>query len=82
MYRTQGKYFRPDEIRRIVLLLMETDLSLQEIAARMCCSRSAVAALNRKFQIRRYQGHRSHWVLESRAEARSATHDLKVCPKI
>jgi hypothetical protein len=29
----------------------------------MRCSRSAVAAINRKFQIRLYEGKRSHWSL-------------------
>jgi predicted DNA-binding protein YlxM (UPF0122 family) len=43
------------------MLLRDSDMSLREVADRMRCSRSAVAAINRKFQIRIYGGKRSHW---------------------
>jgi hypothetical protein len=61
MIRSQGKYFSKDEVGRIVMLLRESDMTLREIADRMRCSRSAVAAINRKFQIRVYSGKRSEW---------------------
>jgi hypothetical protein len=65
MIRSQGRYFTPEELKRILLLLKETDMTLSEIAARMQCSRSAVAAINRKFVVREYEGRRSHWVVTS-----------------
>lgn len=68
MFRSQGKCFTTEELQRIVVLLRETDLSLAEIAVRMQCSRSAVASVNRKFQVREYEGRRSHWVLAGEAE--------------
>ncbi len=61
MIRSQGRYFSQGELNRIVLLLRESEMSLPEIADRMRCSRSAVAAINRKFQVRLYGGRRSQW---------------------
>jgi hypothetical protein len=63
MIRSQGKYFSEHELKRISMLLRESDMTLSEIADRMRCSRSAVAAVNRRFQIRSYEGRRSHWRL-------------------
>ena len=63
MFRSQGKYFSEGELSRITFLLRETEMSLPDIASRMRCSRSAVAAVNRKFQIRVYDGKRSQWSL-------------------
>jgi hypothetical protein len=65
MIRSQGKYFSKDELNRITMLLRESDMTLPEIADRMRCSRSAVAAINRKFQIRLYGGKRSQWSLNT-----------------
>jgi len=59
----QGKHFSGDELNNILTLLRESDMSIQEIADRMRCSRSAVVAINRKFQIRLYGGRRSQWAL-------------------
>ena len=67
MFRSQGKYFSGDEIKRIIMRLRETDMSLPEIANRMNCSRSAVADINRKFHIRLYEGRRRHWNLNRRS---------------
>ena len=61
MMRSQGKYFSEYEVNKITALLHDTDLTVAEIANRMSCSRSAVAAINRKFQIRVYGGKRSEW---------------------
>jgi transcriptional regulator len=63
MIRSQGKYFSESELKRIVMLLRESDMTLPEIADRMRCSRSAVAAVNRRFQVRLYEGRRSQWNL-------------------
>ena len=65
MIRSQGKYFVEDELSRMAMLLRDTDMTLSEIADRMRCSRSAVAAINRRLQIRLYQGKRSHWGLNN-----------------
>jgi hypothetical protein len=40
------------DIRRMVALLFTTDLTIAAIAERMSCSRSVVASVNRKFQVR------------------------------
>jgi hypothetical protein len=58
---TQGRALREGEIRRIVSLLTETDLRIVDIAARMGCSRSVVASINRKWKIRIYHGCRATW---------------------
>jgi hypothetical protein len=63
MIRSQGKSFTDEELHRIVMLLRDSEMSLPEIAQRMGCSRSAVAAINRKFQVRVYEGKRSQWSL-------------------
>jgi len=63
MIRSQGRYFSEGELKRIVMLLRESEMSLPEIADRMRCSRSAVASINRKYQVRRYDGRRSQWSL-------------------
>ena len=57
----QGCPLNEAEIRRIVWLLSETDLSIIDIAARMGCSRSAIISINRKCKVRLYNGARSTW---------------------
>ena len=64
MIRSQGKSFSAEELNQIVALLRDSELSLAEIAVRMTCSRSAVASVNRKFQVRLYAGKRHQWSLE------------------
>ena len=61
----QGCFLSESEIRRIINLLSTTDITIADIAERMQCSRSAVASLNRKFQVREYLGRRSHWTLQT-----------------
>jgi hypothetical protein len=63
MFRSQGRHLDQAELERIVSLLRNSELTLSEIAARMQCSRSAIAAVNQRFQVRRYQGLRSEWEL-------------------
>jgi hypothetical protein len=48
-------------IRQIVHLLSSTEMALGEIAERMSCSRSTVISINRKFEVRQYNGLRSSW---------------------
>jgi predicted DNA-binding protein YlxM (UPF0122 family) len=58
----QGKVFTDDQLQRILNLLSATEMTIAEIAERMQCSRSAVAAINRKHRIREYAGFRSRWI--------------------
>ncbi len=57
----QGTFLSENEIQRIILLLKTTELPIRDIAERMRCSRSAIAAVNRRYQIRNYSGKRSSW---------------------
>lgn len=61
----QGCSFTEQEIKRIVTLLSDTDMTIPEISQRMGCSRSAVVAINRRFQVRKYEGLRSKWSVET-----------------
>jgi hypothetical protein len=56
----KGNYFTDDCVRRIIALLA-TDMTIPAIAERMCCSRTSVISINRKFQVRAYAGKRSTW---------------------
>jgi hypothetical protein len=68
--RPKGKYFSERDLKRILFLLRDSDMTFPEIADRMDCSRSAVAAINRKFQVRIYGGRRNNWSVKG-----TATHD-------
>ena len=61
MPRSQGKPIAKDEIQRIQMLLADTDLTMTLIAERMNCTRSSIIKINKKFQIRSYNGQRSSW---------------------
>jgi hypothetical protein len=50
----QGQFFTEEQRKKIVWLLSSTELTTTEIAARMQCSRGAVATINRHYQIRDY----------------------------
>jgi hypothetical protein len=69
MFSSTGWYLTPEEIKRIVFLLRETDMSLADIASRMCCSKSAIVSANRRFQIRAYGGKRSNWIINGGASS-------------
>jgi predicted DNA-binding protein YlxM (UPF0122 family) len=59
----QGCFLSEQEVRRVVHLLLSTDMTVAEIAERMRCSRSAVFSINRKAGVRDYNGRRSTWIL-------------------
>jgi len=59
----QGCFLTEREVSRIVTLLSNSDMTILEIAERMTCSRSAIAAINRRFQVRKYAGPKSKWIL-------------------
>jgi transcriptional regulator GlxA family with amidase domain len=69
MRRSQGRYLSQEEIKRIKYLLGSTDMTLQEIATRMGCSKSSVVNINHAFQIRDYHGRRSFWSVAGYAMA-------------
>ena len=62
---TQGRRFSEETIKKIRHLLAKTDLTIQEIAERMGCSRANVVAVNRKFIIRVYNKRRQHWQVDA-----------------
>jgi hypothetical protein len=57
----QGQYISAESIRRIVQLLSSTEMTVSEIAERMSCSRSTVVSINRRHQVRQYNGLRASW---------------------
>jgi hypothetical protein len=59
----QGCPLHESEIQRIVRLLASTDMTLLSIAERTGRSHAAIAAINRRFQVRAYRGRRSSWSL-------------------
>jgi hypothetical protein len=64
-----GKMLSAEEIRRIVDLLISTDMPMRDIAQRMSCSTGAVATINRKRCLRYYEGRRSIWTTPSKANS-------------
>jgi hypothetical protein len=57
----QGRIFDEAAVQRIISLLATTDMTVSEIAQRMSCSKSAILSINRKRQIRHYDGLHSTW---------------------
>ena len=63
----KGCSLTEQEVKRIVTLLAGTDLTIGAIAERMSCSRSAIVAVNRRYQVRKYEGLKSRWTLQARS---------------
>jgi len=61
MGRGRRNSFSVEEVARIKMLLANTDISISDIATRMGCAKSSILVINRKFQIRLYQGKRTQW---------------------
>jgi hypothetical protein len=59
----QGCSLSEEEVKRIVSLLTNSEMTMFEIAQRMTCSRGAIATINRKFQVRKYAAPKSRWIL-------------------
>jgi hypothetical protein len=59
----QGCPLHESEIQKIVRLLASTDMTLLSIAERTGRSHAAIAAINRRFQVRAYRGRRNSWSL-------------------
>jgi hypothetical protein len=63
----QGRSLDDFQVHRIVSLLARTEMSLADIAQRMGCSHAVVASINRRYEVREYDGHRTTWTLNTRA---------------
>jgi hypothetical protein len=75
----QGRTFNEVAVQRIISLLATTDMTVTEIAERMACSKSAVLSINRKRQIRHYDGLHSTWrICETDAFAEDSA--ASTCP--
>jgi hypothetical protein len=61
MAGVQGRRLSEEGAARIKHLLLDTEMSISEIATRMCYSRSLVISINRRFKIREYNGKRTRW---------------------
>ena len=59
----QGRSFSDDQLIRIIRLLSSTDMTINQIAERMGCSRSGIVGINRKHAVRDYSGMRSQWTV-------------------
>ena len=57
----QGRRFTEEQIARVRHLLAETEMTTHEIAHRMGFSPSTIISINRRSDIRRYNGKRSQW---------------------
>jgi hypothetical protein len=68
----QGRYLSGEIIHQIVELLAWTEMSITEIAERMAISKTTVASINRRFQVRKYNGLRTRWVQQDMATKKSA----------
>ena len=65
----RGKIMAQESVQRIVDLLASTEMTVTEIAERMACSKSVVIAINRRFQVRAYNGLRTRWATVGRKAA-------------
>jgi hypothetical protein len=68
----QGRYLSGESIHQIVELLASTEMSMSEIAERMAISKTTVVSINRKFQVRKYDGLRTRWAWQGMAEKKPA----------
>jgi predicted transcriptional regulator len=59
----QGCSLSKQEVERILTFLVDTEMTISEIAERMMCTRGTIAAINRRFQVRKYAGLKSRWIL-------------------
>ena len=57
----QGIHLSEDKIQRIKYLLENTENTIKEIAIAVGTSKGAVLTVNRKFDIRKYNGRRAEW---------------------
>lgn len=65
--RHRGSPMSVFQISRIKDLLANTELSFAEIAQRMECSRTTIAGINQRFEIRDYSS-RADWTVKQAAK--------------
>ena len=65
MAGVQGRRLSEAESARIKHFLLKTEMSIPEIATRMCYSKSLIVSINRRFNIREYKGRRTCWQMGS-----------------
>ena len=53
----KGRAISLEQAGKMAQLLRETDMTIEEIARRFQCSKSAVLSVNRKRGVRFYRGH-------------------------
>jgi len=68
MAGVQGRPLSEEGAARIKHLLSDTEMTISEIATRMCYSKSLVSSVNRRFKIREYNGKRTSWQMVSSPE--------------
>ena len=59
------------------MLLKSTDMTLQDIAVRMSCSKSSIVSINQTFRIREYHGRRRDWAVCPIPASDHAANDLR-----
>ena len=67
----KGQHFSSAQIDKIATLLRETDMTPEEIAERMDCSKSAINSFNRQARIRDYANHRNNWSVTEKTKKAS-----------
>lgn len=65
----RGRPLDDSKVQKIVQLLRGSELTILEIAQRLQCSKGTVVTVNRRNQVRSYNGRRSFWILDSSGEA-------------
>lgn len=63
----RGRPVSEEKVKRIQQLLRDTDMTIDQIARRMDCSAVTVTELNRKYEIRLYEGKRTSWRMKESA---------------
>jgi len=71
----QGKRFTEEQVLRVQHLLAKTEMTIHEIALRTGSSESSIAAINRRFDVRRYNGKRAQWEKGSASILESSTRE-------
>ena len=76
MAGVQGKKISVEQVDKVKYLLAETEMSAHEIARRMGTSKSTIITINRRSDIRRYNGKRAKWEKGSEAGRQTVTSQL------
>jgi IS30 family transposase len=77
----QGKRFTDEQVHRVKYLLAKTEMTIHEIAVRTGSSESTVATINRRFDVRRYNGKRAQWEMGSASVVESSVRASSDAPR-